>query len=175
MKKLLLLLLPCITLNAMEIVPVDVSSKEQAVKLYSDKKNFFVENEDAAYRVENHNVNPLLKELANRNALVKFKDAGYIRINKLEDGKYELAAKVRGEGGGPGGATAGVVVGKFLTYTIGYGLLNLVAAPAAAASGPLAPGVQVGANLVAAPFIESASNVVGIGCGIIGAILTGPF
>lgn len=173
MKKLLVLLACPMIINGMQLVPVTVQSRDN-VKVLTDYKRVFVEDENATYRVQSHEMNKELRELLKHKALDKFKETGYIRINKDETGKYALAAHVRGLGGGAGGATAGVVVGKFLTYTIGYGLLNLVAAPAAAASGPLAPGVQVGANLVAAPFIESASNVVGIGFGIIGAIITGP-
>lgn len=175
MKKLLLALLFIPTIHGMELIERNnVSSADQSLRLYSNQKDFYVEDSAAAYRVEKHHMNPLLNEVMNRKALGQFKDAGYVRISKLEDGKYALAAHVRGEGGGPGGAAAGVAIGKFLTYSIGYGVLNLVVAPASAASGPLAPGVQIGANLVATPFIESASNVVGIGFGIIGAIITGP-
>ena len=61
----------------------------------------FVEDETAAYRIERHAMNKNMRDVLVYKALKKFKEAGYIRINKDEDGKYALVAKVRGEGGGP--------------------------------------------------------------------------
>ena len=101
MKRLLLVLLFISPLSAMELVEQRAVSSKDARRLYTNQKEFYVEDDNAAYRVEKHNINPLLNEVIKRHALGKFKNAGYIRISKLTDGKYTLAAKVRGEGGGP--------------------------------------------------------------------------
>ena len=148
----------------------NISAADQSLRLYSNQKDFYVEDANAAYRVEKHNMNPLLNEVMKRQALGKFKDAGYLRISKLEDGKYALAARVRGEGGGPGGAAVGVAVGKFVGYAIGVGGLWGVSA----LSGPAAPVVGPAAAMTAAPIVEAFAIKCAIVGGIIGAIITGP-
>ena len=83
----------------MEMIDPSAVSSAQQLKLYANEKNLFVEDENAAYRVERHDMNPLLREVMHRQAMGKFIGDGYIRVNKFEDGKYELMAKVRGDGG----------------------------------------------------------------------------
>lgn len=168
MKKLLLALLfiPFIN-NAMELVPVDVSSKEQVLRLYTNNIKFYVEDENASYRIEKHNINPLLHEVAKRGVLDKFKDAGYIRVNKLEDGKYELLAKVRGEGGGP--ILAGILY--YGTKALCYGTALAGATTVVVATGGLA-GAATGAGVTAIGLGASAGTSVVAG-GIAGAGLAG--
>jgi hypothetical protein len=166
MKKLLLALLFIPFLNsAMELVSVDVRSKEEALKLYSDNKNFFVEDEDAAYRVDKHNINPLLQEVVKRSVMGKFKDYGYIRVNKLEEGKYELLAKVRGEGGF---LLTGVIVHQ-TCRVVGYAGLAAGSASAiiagTVAGGPAgglaAASAAIAASPAAAAQIEAGSLFLG--------------
>lgn len=100
MKKLLLslLILPGVSLNAMQVIP---SSCKDNIRLLHDGKRTFVEDENAAYRVENYQMNPLIRKLIERNALTKFANKdGYVRVTKDNENIYKLAAKVRGNGGG---------------------------------------------------------------------------
>lgn len=171
MKRLLLAALfaaPCI--NAMEMINPSAVSSAQQLKLYANEKHLFVEDENAAYRVERHDMNPLLREVMHRQAMGKFIGDGYIRVNKLEEGKYALDANVRVLGGGGGGAAAGVIIGKGLTYGVCYGGIWVASLIAGPASTPTAMIV----GKTASPFIELLSNKVAIGCGILGGILTGP-
>ena len=101
MKRLLLALLCISQLSAMELIEHSAVSSASNLKLYTNHKDFFVEDDTAAYRVERHDMNPLLREVIQRKALNKFVGDGYVRINKLNEAKYSLAAKVRGNGGGP--------------------------------------------------------------------------
>ena len=105
MKKLLLLpILTAISLNAMQM---DVVSAEN-VKVIAHKNNIYVEDDNAAYRIESHRMNQDLRRIIAHKALGKFKTAGYMRVTKDSDEKYNVAAKVRGLGG-TGPITAGVV------------------------------------------------------------------
>ncbi len=166
--------------NSMELVPLDVNSKEEALKLYSDNKKFYVEDNNAAYRVEKHNLNPLLQEVIKRGAMGKFKDAGYIRVNKLEEGRYELLAKVRGDGGGPWGAWVMYNLTKTTIYSAagiaaGATIGGIVAASGGTAAAPLvagagaATGKAIGTGLGMA---AASSTSVGIaGAGVAGGIV----
>lgn len=86
----------------MELIAVNSVSSPVPVRLFSNRKDIFVEDETAAYRVEKHNMNPLLQEVMKRSAMGEFteKGEGYIRIKLLGDHKYALDAHVRGLGGG---------------------------------------------------------------------------
>ncbi len=139
-----LLSLSSFSIGCMEVVPC--SSKDD-VRLLTNRSAMFVEDENAAYRVEKHNMNPLLKNVIKHKALDKFKEAGYIRINKNSEGKYELAAKVRGEGGGP--ILAGILYGtvKVLAYTgmavMGTGAVVGITAATGGTATPLIAGAGV--------------------------------
>ena len=100
----------------------------------------------------------------------------YIAINpvKMDSGEYMLRAHVRGLGGGIGGANVGFWVGRFVGQTVGYGIVAIVALPAAA-GGPAAYGVAVaGLSGTAFPLIEGLSNVTALGGAILGGASTGP-
>lgn len=88
---------------SMELIAAYSVSSAEPVQLFSNHRDIFVEDELAAYRVEKHNMNPLLKEIIRRKAMAKFteKGGGYIRVKQLSDGKYELNAQIRVLGGGP--------------------------------------------------------------------------
>jgi hypothetical protein len=124
-----------------------------------------VEDENAAYRVERSDMNPLLREVMDRQAMGKFIGDGYIRVNKFEDGKYELIAKVRGDGGF---LLTGVIVYQSCRV-IGYSGLVLASAgtviAATMAGGPAAGAIAAGqviqASTPAAAAIESGSLAIG--------------
>ncbi len=146
---------------AMEVVPC--SSKDEVRLLHSPKTSrLYVEDENAAYRVETHEMNTLLRDVVKLNAMKKFiASDGYIRANKYDDGKYLLAAKVRGNGGtGPITAfTAGLLV-RVGCYT-GYML---------AASTPVIVGTATtgpGGGVAAAAGVQVALTAAGGAAGII--------
>lgn len=164
MKKLLLLPLLVSNLQAMELIPV--SSKEN-VRLLTNHKHMYVEDEDAAYRIEPHNMNRELREAVQRKALAKYKEAAFIRAHKQTDGKYTLFGKVRGNGG-TGPVTAfivgmGVRVGCYTSYLLGVTTPvvagTLVAGPAGATAAGAAVGVALASAGGAAGVIAATETV----------------
>ncbi len=102
MKRLLLLSLLTITITAMEpkeLVNVYAAHDAGNVKLFNRNDSFYVTDDNATHVVKQHDIDKTLKKLAKLGVLEKFKEAGYIKINK-HDGAFSLDAKVRGEGGG---------------------------------------------------------------------------
>jgi hypothetical protein len=140
-------------------------------EFYRQNKNYIAVRADKAQKLESHQVDSLLRSMDN-DQLEKFlgSGAGYISVHENNGGEISLKAHVRGLGGGPAGATAGVIVGKFLTYGICYGGIYV----ASLVAGPGSSVVALAAGKTASPFIELLSNKVAISCGILGAILTGP-
>lgn len=103
----------------MELIAANSVSSREPVQLFRNHKDLFVQDENAAYRVEKHNMNPLLNEVMKRKAMGEFTDGGqgYLRVKQLSDGKYALEAKVRGDGGG-------YLTGQIASWTVrigGYG------------------------------------------------------
>lgn len=172
MKKLFIAILGISSLSAMQLVKN--TSSAVALKLYSNNRQAYVEDENAAYQVERYNMNPLMREVLNRQALGKFKDAGYIRINKLDEGKYELLAKVRGEGGGIWGAHLGFLAGKFAVHFVAQTGIALATAGVAIVCPPAAAPFFYAAEATLTPTIEATSNVIALGTGLLGAAVTGP-
>ncbi len=153
MKSLLLSLLFVYPLLSMELVEHRAVSAKNALNLYTNNKDFYVEDENAAYRVEKHNIEPMLKEIAKRKAVKEFVDAGYIRVNKNSEGKYELAAKVRGKGGGPWLSAAvflGVQVAGYTGLMTGAIVANTLAPGAGTAATTIALGTGGVAGATAA-------------------------
>lgn len=190
MKKLLLALLCIPNIQAMELIESsNVSSKDQALKLYTNHKDMFDEDENAAYRVERSSMNKELRDILAHNALTKFKEAGYIRVNKDNTGKYALAAHVRGLGGGPvlasifywgtkavcygtalAGATTVVVATGGVAGGVTGGAVALIGSGASAGTGVVA-GVITGAGFATEASLATASIVTSSG-GIVGAVAT---
>lgn len=143
---------------SMELIAANAVSSAEPVTLYKNQRDFFVEDENAAYRVETNNMNPLLQEIVKRQAMGKFvgEGQGYIRVKQMSDGQYALDAKVRGNGGGPvtgtcaywGTKSAGWVAfaaavwathGEMLMHTVEYAHMIESAATAAGVLGTMAP------------------------------------
>jgi hypothetical protein len=121
--------------------------------------------------VHEENIDAVLRSVKSEQDFSDYLQAGNgIQVTQDEAGHYHLQSKIGLKGGGVGGAAAGAAVGKFLTYGVCYGAINF----AAIFTGPAAAPVSIAANLTAAPFIELLSNKVAIGCGILGALFTGP-
>jgi hypothetical protein len=168
MKRFLLALLFISPLHAMELVnPIAVSSKDEALKLYTNHKDMYVEDQNATYRIQASEINNDLRELLKHKALTKFieKKAGHIRISQLDDGTYALRAKVHGDGGF---LLTGVIIHQ-ACRVVGYSGLVLGSGSAIvagfAAGGPVgavtaASGV-IAASPAAAAQIEAGSLAIG--------------
>lgn len=119
---------------SMELIAANSVSSPEPVQLFSNHRDVFVQDENAAYRVEKHNMNPLLHEVMKRKAIGEFTEkGGYLRVKQLSDGIYILEAKVRGDGGGPiSGAIA-----YWATKTLCYGTAVAAATTAVVATGEL--------------------------------------
>ena len=100
MKKLLLILLLPPFMWGME-VPDHALITKDPVKLLHDKTHYYVSDENASYRVANHEVSPMLVQVLKRNALAEYSRSCKIRVKKHKDGTYSLIDKVPGKGGGP--------------------------------------------------------------------------
>ena len=171
MKKLLLLPILCIfSLKGMELD----SSSAHAVKVLQSRGNLYVEDENAAYRVEGHRMSQDLRRMLAAKVLGKFNTAGYIRVTKDSEGKYLLAAKVRGLGGGIGGTWLGCVAGKFAVHFVAQVGIGIATAGVAIVCPPAALPFAYAAEAAVAPTVEAVSNVVAIGTGILGGVATGP-
>lgn len=110
---------------SMELIAANSVSSSEPVQLFRNHRDIFVQDENAAYRVDKHKINPLLKEVIQRKAIGKFSDVGYIHVSKLDDGTYTLNAKVRGLGGGfITGMIAGAVVRAVGYGTYGYSVVQ---------------------------------------------------
>lgn len=178
MKRLLALLLVLASTNILSmnqldtLVPVesiDIRGPIQLgeLKIYHDDNYFYVQRGNSIKRVEAHEVNRLLTDLLRKKLLDRLKSAGYIQVKEHQDGNYELAAKVRGNGGGP------VLAGLFYwgTKTLCYGTALAGAGAAVVATGGAA-GALTGAGVAAAGASASAGTTVVAGA-IAGAGLTG--
>lgn len=137
----------------MELIAASSVSSREPVQLFSNHRDLFVQNENAAYRVENHHMNPLLQKVMKRKAMGEFTEkGGYLRVKQLSDGEYLVNADVRGLGG-TGPITAGIVgmavrVGSYAAILFGAGTTvatgTIVAGPAGAAAGGTAITLAIG-------------------------------
>jgi hypothetical protein len=169
MQKIFLSLLVFISLNAfsMELINQRSVSSADNVKLFTNHRDIFVEDDNAAYRVEKYNVNPLFQEVMHRKAMGKFTEdgQGYFRVKKLSDGKYLLEAKVRGDGGF---LLTGVIVYN-TCRVVGYSGIVLASISAVGAGfatgGPggavIAASAAIQASGPAAALVESSSLAIG--------------
>jgi hypothetical protein len=142
MNKLLLILLLPPFMYGME-VPDHALITHDPVKVLHDKSHYYVTNENASYRVENHEVSPLLKQVLKRNARTEYSKSCKVLVRKNTDGTYSLLEKIPGKGGGP------LLAGLF------YGIVKV-----GAYAGMVAMGVGAGAVVTAATGGTGAAPVV---------------
>ena len=150
MKRLLLAALfaaPCI--NSMEMIP---ASSSEDVRLLTNHRNMFVEDENAAYRIENHNMNPLMRDTLKHNVVAKLKEHGYFRVTKLDNGEYAIQANAKGLGGGiltAGAVYLGVKVVSYTALMTGVITVNAALPGAGTTATALAMGAGGTAGYVA--------------------------
>lgn len=186
MKRLLSLLLPfCLTVSAsdelnMQQMPfdeIDFSDKALIVHdqvsdqlIYRTDKGFFVQSGEDVIKVKPHDIDKSIRSLSVK-SLASFVAAGNsIRAHKFDNGEFSLAPYGKIHGGGPGGATAGFYIGKFATYFVCHGAIQV----AALCTGPAYLVTLASLEGTFLPTIELASNTVALGTGMIGAVMTGP-
>lgn len=161
--------------NSMELIAASSVSSSEPVQLFSNHKDLFVQDENAAYRVEKYNMNSLLHEVMKCKAMGDFTEkGGYLRVKQLSDGKYLINASVRVDGGGAGGTAAGAWLGKIVTYTLCHGAIIAVSTGVNVVWPGSGVAVGIALEKTLAVPIEVASNTVAICGGIAGGILTGP-
>ena len=166
--KLLLTLIIVTSLNGMEEKSLKIKDSAlfrrnnvKDVELFHNNRGFHVLEDGKLYPVEKHEMNPILRTLKHKQ-LKKFqKNGGYIHIKKIDDGKFTLQSKVRGDGGG-------IVTGWFLyglTKTLCYGTAAAAVGGAVAATG--------GAVVAAAGAIGGASAATVAGSAYTGVVIAG--
>lgn len=149
---------------------------QRQLTLVHENNNFRVESEEGSFPIQRCYMDKELRGIS-PDKLAKFATAGaYLQLNKFENSSdYTLRLNGRLNGGGLLGANAGFYTGKFLVNLAGHGTIVIISAGTAIVGGPAA-GLAMAAALektFALP-IEAASNVVGLGTGIAGAVVTGP-
>jgi len=168
----LLCAFPLIGMEMERVRPENIVAPKRlgTIDLRHDDNGLYVIKDGQAQPIERRQCDEVLRNIIALKKIKEFQDdEGYISVNERNN-KLALEAQGRIKGGGPGGATAGFLIGKGLTYGVCYGGIWLVSLFA----GPAAAPTALTAGKVATPFIELASNKVGIGLGILGGILTGP-
>lgn len=147
----------------------DSMADSGSLDVYKTKNGFRVLKDGVKHKVNKYDVDPLLKKMDDTQ-LEKFLANGYLHLKQNDAGEYSIDAKVRGLGGGAGGATAGFYVGKFTVHFLAHGTIALIAL----ATGPAAPVTAASLEATFLPAIEAASNIGGIAGGIVGGVATGP-
>ncbi|KIX85660.1 hypothetical protein KG892_01300 [Vermiphilus pyriformis] len=135
--------------------------------------NYSVINNEKEVQVPMYSVDALLRKMKPEH-LKKFITCGYIKVKRFEDGCYALESRIRGEGGGILGANVGFWTGKFITHLVAQTGIAIATTGVAIVCPPAATPFFYAAQATIAPAVEAASNVVGLGIGIVGAATTGP-
>lgn len=159
------------TASAMENSALMVPSRLGNVSLFHDEEHgFSVVREQGIVPVQRAHMDKELRGLSNEKLMGLVKAGGYLKLNQMDNKDYTLKIGHRLPGGGPGGAAAGFWIGATLTNVVGHSVLWGISLFA----GPASPGVGTGLSYTFAAPIMAASKAVGVGCGIIGGIITGP-
>lgn len=149
-------------------------SGQENVRLFFDKDGFCINRSGFTYRVSRNDTDRLFHD-KKVESIYKFTLMHKFKLVQFLNGDIIIKPQIGLNGGGPGGATAGFYTGKFAVHLTAQAGIAVVATGAAIAGGPAA-GVAVGVALekTIAPTVEVASNVVGLGTGILGGVATGP-
>ncbi len=138
-----------------------IDMSDEGLKISNGKSDCFVKK---------HWIDPQIRNMSNEQLQSFIEHNNYIAIKKMSNGEWIARAFVRGNGGGLLGAQAGFWGGKAIVNFVGHGAIYLVAL----STGPAFPVTLTALELTFAGPIEAASNVAGIGTGILVATATGP-
>jgi hypothetical protein len=138
-------------------------------RLMRDEEGFKVVRKGKSFPVDPTLVEAPLRTM-NDQQLGKYLTVAKIAVSKTSDKNFALRTHVPGNGGGLGGATAGFYIGKFLTHFVAHGTIAVVSL----LTGPAALVTAASLEATFLPLIEGTSNVVALGTGIIGGVVTGP-
>lgn len=185
MLPLLLLLLSCASVSAMtdlddldtQGLTLQIPSKnvrthhiKDPISLYCDDEGFLVKKGDELVRVNNYDIDPTFRGRDMKDILKYTALDNKFRISECDNGEYKVSPASDLRGGGIFGAQGGFLLGKFLVHFVGQGVIQI----AALCTGPAYPATVVALEATFLPFIEAASNVVALGTGVAGAVITGP-
>ncbi|MCL4275979.1 MAG: hypothetical protein KJZ77_19055 [Anaerolineales bacterium] len=168
---LLLLLISSVSLSAMELAEYSVQAPRCLgdLKVIAADDGFYVQKGDLLTRVQNHDVDQILKDARKARAMKALKNS-YISVSQYSNGDYKLKLNGRLNGGGLIGANVGFYAGKFAVHFIGHGTIAIVSA----CTGPAAAVTAASLEATFLPVIEGASNIVGLAAGIGLSVATGP-
>lgn len=169
---------PVYEINAERVLTSFIDKK---VTLIHMNKNFFVREGDQVTPVLSYCID---KELRSKtiDQVSNVLNSSTITVTQRANGEYVLSCRPQLMGGGIGGAKAGFFIGSWAVRLVGHGtifIISSVAAAGAAVAGPQTAAGVFYATLTslegaAGPHIEGAAKIAGLGCGIIGAVQTGP-
>jgi hypothetical protein len=154
---------------------------DKKVTLLHMNKSFFVREGDKVTPVLSHCID---KELRSKTVdqVAQVLNGSTVTITQRPNGQYVLSCRPQLMGGGIGGAKAGFFFGGLAVRLLGHGFIFVtatIAAIPAAAGGPLAAAgvfssVTISMEGSMGPHIEAAAKAASIGCGVLGAVATGP-
>ncbi|MDX1532879.1 MAG: hypothetical protein R3230_01580 [Nitrosopumilaceae archaeon] len=134
-------------------------------------KEFMVHNGKELVAVHSYDIDKPLRSISSENLAKLLVSGARLEISKF-DGIEEYSIKLSGglKGGGPTGAAIGFWVGRIGTYAVfGTGIVI-----ASALTGPAAPATFYTLANSLAPVAAATAEAAAVGCGIIGAVATGP-
>lgn len=177
MKKLFLLLLPILSLNAdtYQIAKDSFSMKNDmpTTDFYLHQGQFVAAREDKyVQHIPSHNLDPLLRKM-NAEQLNKFlsSKAGYISVHENSDGELSLKSHVRGLGGSL--LIAGAIYVGVQTVSLTLLFTGTIAVNAVVPGvGTVASSVAIGGNL---PAYLAATNALAAKCAVWGLAVPLPW
>lgn len=184
MKKILILLFlvpPFILvpsfLHSMQIEKkhLSVPGRLGNISVFKTDNGFEIEESDSRrVEVPSHRVNKDLRKM-NMRQLAKFTKAGYLAVNKSEDGQYSLDAIQRLRGGGIWGAMVGSCAGFWAVNFVAHGLIFTASAGVAlVATPPVGLAFGLACEKTLTPFILIAAKTAAVAGGVAGGVATGP-
>lgn len=156
-------------MQVLEISPQHVMKSHELSDIslgLSQDSNFYVKQHNKIHKVQKAFVDKDLRNISPEK-LQKFLGKGYLSLQKLGNDEYTVKAKVRGLGGGAGGATVGTIVGASVVQGAYWGFTAAIGS----VGGPMAAGIWCywtsGALVVA-------THTAAVAGGLAGAVITGP-
>lgn len=170
-KSLIILLSIISCTNAMQLTDVLKPHDINHVKLLHNKNDFFIDNSEVVRKIERCDIDKEIRGIDTAK-LAKMMAAGhYLTVNKYQNtDEYNVRLKGRLNGGGPLGFNIGWYTGKIFVERAGHGALYAISL----LSGPGQPVAHAILETKYALVIENASNLAGLGLGILVGGSSGP-